>query len=87
MREDNAYTLIAQVNEGRQPYRREEAEALSLPTLFVIGGDTPGMLPIIAKVLAGLVPGAETAIIPDAGHNMFRQQPKAFCGAVLPFLE
>ena len=86
MREDNAYTLIAQVNEGRQPYRREEAEALSLPTLFVIGGDTPGMLPIISRVLAGLVPGAETAVTPHAGHSMFRHQPKAFCAAVLPFL-
>ena len=87
MREDNAFTLLAQVNEGRQPFRRETVEALSLPTLFVIGSDTPGMLPIVSRVLAALVPGAETAIIPDAGHNMFRQQPKAFCGAVLPFLE
>ncbi len=60
---------------------------MSLPTLFVIGSDTPGMLPIVSRVLAALVPGAETAIISDAGHNMFRQQPKAFCGAVLPFLE
>ena len=44
------------------------------------------MLPIISRVLAGLVPGAETAVIPHAGHSMFRQQPKAFCAAVLPFL-
>ena len=32
------------------------------------------------------VPGAKTAIIPNAGHSMFRQQPKHFCDAVLPFL-
>lgn len=87
MREDNAYTLIAQVNEGRQPYTKAEAEALKLPTLFVGGADTPGMLPVVLRVLAGLVPGARTAIIPNAGHSMFRQQPKAFCEAVLPFLE
>ena len=86
MREDNASTLIAQVNEGRQPFRKEEAEALSLPTLFVIGADTTGMLPIISRILAKLVPGAEMAIIPNAGHNMFRQQPKAFCAEVWPFL-
>lgn len=87
MREDNAYTLIAQVNEGRQPFKKAEAESLAVPTLFVGGADTPGMLPVVLRVLAGLVPGARTAFIPDAGHSMFRQQPKVFCAAVLPFLE
>ena len=86
MRQDNAYTLLAQVNEGRQPFTKQEAEALALPTLFVIGGNTPGMLPKISKALAAHVPGAETAIIPEAGHSMFRQQPAAFCDAVLKFL-
>ena len=86
MREDNAYTLIAQINEGRQPYHRSEAEALSVPTLFVIGGDTPGMLPIISEVLSAHVPNAKKVVIPGAGHSMFRQQPKAFCNAVLSFL-
>ena len=87
MREDNAYTLIAQVNEGRQPYTAAEAAALKPPTLFVGGADTPGMLPVILRVLAAHVPGAKTAIIPNTGHSMFRQQPKPFCAAVLPFLD
>ena len=87
MREDNAYTLIAQVNEGRQAYARAEAEALSAPTLFVGGMSTPGMLPIILHALAAAVPGAKKAMIPNAGHSMFRDQPKAFCEAVLPFLD
>ena len=86
MREDNAYTLIAQINEGRQPYHRREVEALSVPTLFVIGGDTLGMLSIISQVLSAHVPNAEKVVIPGAGHSMFRQQPKAFCNAVLSFL-
>ena len=86
MREDNAFTLLAQVNEGRQPYTRSEAEALSVPTLFVGGADTPGMLPVISRALAAHVPGARTVIIPDAGHSMFRQQPAAFAAAVLGFL-
>lgn len=86
MREDNAATLLAQVNEGRQPFTRAEAEALSRPTLFVGGTDTPGMLPVVLRALAAHVPGARTVIIPDAGHGMFRQQPAAFCKAVLAFL-
>jgi len=87
MREDNAYTLLAQVHEGRQPFSKSEAEALPVPTLFVGGTDTPGLLPIVLRALAAHVPGAKTAMIADAGHNMFRQQPKAFCQAVLPFLD
>ena len=87
MRKDNAFTLLAQVNEGRAPYARSEAEALQPPTLFVGGADTPGMLPIVLKALAAHVPGAETVIIPDAGHPMFRQQPKPFADAVLEFLD
>ena len=86
MREDNAYTLLAQVNEGRQPYAKSEAEALSLPVLFVGGANTPGMLPVVLKALAAHVRGAQTVIIPDAGHSMFRQQPAAFAQAVLGFL-
>ena len=87
MREDNARTLIAQVNEGRQPYAKAEAEAVSVPTLFVGGEDTPGLLPVVLKALAANVPGAKVAMIANAGHSMFRQQPKPFCEAVLPFLD
>lgn len=86
IREDNAYTLLGQINEGRQAYTRAEAKAVSLPTLFVGGADTPGILPIILRALATHVPGAKTVIISAAGHSMFRQQPKAFCDAVLQFL-
>ena len=86
MREDNAYTLVAQVNEGRQPYTRAEAEALAVPTLFVGGADTPGILPVILRALAAHVKGSRTVILPNAGHSMFRQQPPAFAEAVLDFL-
>ena len=86
MRADNAGTLLAQTNEGRQPYTKAEAEALSPPTLFVVGGDTKGLLPVIATALAAHAQSAETAIIPGAAHPMFRQQPQAFSEAVLGFL-
>jgi pimeloyl-ACP methyl ester carboxylesterase len=87
MREDNAYTLLAQVNEGRQPFTKAEAQALSPPTLFVGGADTPGLLALVVRTLPEHVPNAKLAIIPDAGHAMFRQQPAAFCQAVIAFLE
>ena len=45
------------------------------------------MLPVISEVLSAHVPGAVKIVIPDAGHSMFRQQPKAFCNSVLQFLK
>lgn len=87
MREDNAYSWLAQVNEGRQPFTKAQAETLSVPTLFVGGANTPGMLAVIVRTLPNHVPNAKLAIIPDAGHGMFHQQPVAFCKAVMPFLE
>ena len=85
LRMDNAYTLVAQTNERRQPYTKAEAQSLRVPTLFVGGMDTPGMLPVVLKALAGNAPGAKTIMLPNAGHAMFRHQPRLFCEAVLGF--
>ena len=87
MREDNAFTLLGHINDQPRPYTQSEAASISVPTLFVIGGETPGMLPVISEVLSAHVQGAVKVVIPGAGHSMFRQQPKAFCNSVLQFLE
>lgn len=86
-RRDNAFTLLAQINEGRQPYRRGEAEAIKTPTLLIGGANTSGMLEKVLAALASHVPGARVAMIPDAKHMMFVDQPELFCEAVLSFLD
>ncbi len=86
MREDNAFTLLAQEHEGRRPFALREAAAILVPTLFIGGGDTKGLLPKVLNALATHVPNARKVTIPNAGHSMFRQQPKAFAQAVLGFL-
>jgi pimeloyl-ACP methyl ester carboxylesterase len=85
-RRDNAYTLLGQMNEGRRPFTRAEAEAIRLPTLFIGGEQTTGLLPVVLKALASHVPGARVATIPNAGHSMFDQDPVCFSAAVLEFL-
>ena len=85
-RRDNAMTLVAQVNEGRQPYTRAEAEAISVPTLLVMGANTPGVLPVTARAMAATIPGAQLFVVPNAKHGMFAAQPPIFCEAVLKFL-
>jgi len=83
---DNAYTLLGQTNEGRQPYTRADAEAIRVPTLFVGGEQTTGLLRVVLKALVAHVPGARVAMIPNAGHSMFDQDPVQFSSAVLEFL-
>jgi pimeloyl-ACP methyl ester carboxylesterase len=83
---DNAYTLIGQVGENRQPYTRQQAESIKTPTLFVGGADTKGALPVVLRALAAHVPGARKAMIAGAGHWMFEQAPEEFSKIVLDFL-
>ena len=83
---DNAFTLIGQVGENRQPYSRRDAESIRTPTLFIGGADTKGALPAVLRALAAHVPGARTAMISGAGHWMFEQAPQEYCEIVLEFL-
>ena len=62
---DNARTLIGQANERRQPFTRADAEAISVPTLIIIGADTPGSLPSMSRALAAHVRGSRVEVIPQ----------------------
>ncbi len=83
---DNAYTLVGQANEQRQPFTRADAESVRTPTLLVGGEKTPGSLPVVLQALAAHVPGARVEIIPNATHFMFGQDPIRFCRVVSAFL-
>lgn len=83
---DNAFTLIGQVGENRQPFSKAAAQSIRTPTLFVGGANTRGALPLVLRALAAEVPGSSTAIIPGVGHWMFEQAPQKYCEIVLEFL-
>jgi pimeloyl-ACP methyl ester carboxylesterase len=83
---DNACTLIGQVRDRRPPYSRADAESIRMPTLFVGGADTKGLLPLVLHALAAHVPNSKKAMIADTGHWMFEQAPQQFCEIVLEFL-
>jgi pimeloyl-ACP methyl ester carboxylesterase len=83
---DNARTLIGQADEQRPPFTRADAEAISVPTLIIIGGDTPGAIPLMSRTLAAQVRGSRVEVIPDARHFMFEDDPIRFCAVVLEFL-
>lgn len=83
---DNAFTLIGQVRDRRPPFSRADAEAIRMPTLFILGARTRGLLPKVLHALAAHVPYAKTAVIPNATHPMFEQAPQTYSEVVLDFL-
>jgi pimeloyl-ACP methyl ester carboxylesterase len=83
---DNAFTLVGQVRDKRPPYSRLHAEQIRMPTLFIGGADTKGLLPQVLHALAAHVPDSKTAMIPATSHWMFEQAPQRFCEIVLEFL-
>jgi esterase len=83
---DNARTLIGQAGERRQPFTRADAEAIVVPTLIIIGADTPGALPGMSRALAAYVRRSRVEVIPNARHFMFEDDPVRYCAAVLAFL-
>jgi pimeloyl-ACP methyl ester carboxylesterase len=83
---DNATTLIGQVRDGRPGFSKADAESIAMPTLFIGGEKTKGLLPKVLHTLAAHVPNSKVAMIPNTTHPMFEQAPQAFSDIVLDFL-
>lgn len=67
------------------PDRLDALATLEVPTLVVVGEqDTPFLE--ASRRMAGTVPGARLAVIPDAGHSPQLEAPAAWWEAVSEFL-
>jgi pimeloyl-ACP methyl ester carboxylesterase len=64
----------------------ESLPDIKVPALVVVGADDAAFL-AASDYLALRIPGAKKAVIPAAGHAVNIDQPRAFIGAVLPFLD
>jgi pimeloyl-ACP methyl ester carboxylesterase len=61
-------------------------EKIHLPTLLVTGGADLYAPPPILPLFAARIQGAETMVIPEAGHSAYWEQPEVFNRAVLTFI-
>ena len=59
---------------------------IKVPSLIVVGADDTPFL-AASDYMAAKIPGAQKVVIPAAGHAVNIDQPQAFIGAVLPFLD
>ena len=65
---------------------KERVKRLRIPILIVTGENTINLHKLINEELARLLPNAEQATIPNAGHGSPRESPQAFNEAMLTFL-
>ena len=65
---------------------KEKVKRLTVPILIVTGENTTALPKFINEELARLLPKAERATIPQAGHGSARENPQAFNEVVLNFL-
>ena len=68
------------------PKLKRRLHRVASPTLFVRGASDGLISAAYLEAYAGLVPGARTATIPEAGHGPQIEQPQAFARMALDFL-
>jgi 3-oxoadipate enol-lactonase len=61
-------------------------DTLTMPVLVVVGEDDKPDFKAIAYHLAGEIPGAELAVVPDAGHLVGIDRPEELNSLLLEFL-
>lgn len=70
----------------RNPITFSLLETIHVPTLLLTGGADLYAPPPILPLFAARIQGAETLVIPEAGHSAYWEQPETFNRAVLQFI-
>lgn len=73
------------VGVGAQPSLHAQLPSLTLPTLL-IAGELDDKFTEIGREMASVLPHAQLAIVPGAGHTIHLEQPERFDELVLRFL-
>jgi pimeloyl-ACP methyl ester carboxylesterase len=60
--------------------------AMRVPTLLITGGADLYAPPPVLRLFAARIAGADTLVVPEAGHSAYWEQPDVFNRAVLGFL-
>jgi len=66
---------------------KKKVSRLSMPVLIVTGENTISIHKLVNEELSRLLPKAEQAVIPNAGHGSPRENPRAFNEVALRFLQ
>ena len=65
----------------------ERLQAITLPTLIIVGEEDPGTPVAASQTIQEQIPGSALMILPSAAHLSNLEQPETFNQALIPFLE
>lgn len=86
MQNSRFFKAVTVYSDPAPYFSKEKVQRLRVPVLLVTGENTIKLTKFIYEELARLLPRAECAILPNAGHGSARENPAAFNEAVLKFL-
>ena len=65
----------------------EQVQGIKVPTLLICGTEDKMTPPALSESLKGMIPRAQLALIPEAGHMVMLEAPEAFNAAVKTFVD
>jgi pimeloyl-ACP methyl ester carboxylesterase len=83
--------MSRQSGAAAQPYRNRMTfamlESIKIPTLLITGDADMFAPPPLLRMFTSRIKGAESLVIPEAGHSSYWEKPEVFNPAVLGFLK
>jgi 3-oxoadipate enol-lactonase len=64
---------------------RDELPQVDVETMVIIGEKDPATIPEYGELIASLIPGAKTFVVPDAAHLSNIEQPDIYTDALVDF--
>ena len=81
------YPLIYRVLAEGDAELAQAIAQIRCPTLVMTGGEDAGNSPVMARRMAALIPSARAEIVPGLRHMGLYEDPEAFNGPLLDFLD
>jgi pimeloyl-ACP methyl ester carboxylesterase len=72
---------------GSYQFRAEALAGVRVPTLFLLGGQSPPALQEATRTAASALADSEVAVMPGQGHVAMSTGPAILLDRVIPFLE
>lgn len=81
-----AHTALREMADGEYRFEPARFAALAVPTLLLIGENSPAELTAPSRALASALPGSRVVVLEGQGHVAMTTAPDLFLNAVLAFL-
>ena len=86
IRRDNAWSLKNLINDARLPFTSKDAKNIDIPILLVTGENSPQIYGLMHAALENCLKNYQKAIVPNASHGMYKDNPQKFNASVMAFL-